>query len=181
MTSGNRPLAAICLFVVCLGLWNAARYPTGGGFDAPSHMSYADNLFPGWHLPHPSATEATEYYTPPGFYFVAGVADWLLKQTTYGDPGHEVEPRRGVVLRRHGGRGMREVKAREEPVGIRHVRGSVEPRPGRVAGGVPQPQADDEDADRGERPPSFSQTASSHRSRPCRCRRRAQVASAAGS
>jgi hypothetical protein len=49
-------------------------------------MAYADGLFPGWHLPHPSATEATEYYTPPGFYFVAGVADWLLAQTGYGDP-----------------------------------------------------------------------------------------------
>ncbi len=49
-------------------------------------MAYADGLFPGLHLPHPSATEATEYYTPPGFYFVAGVADWLLGQTGYGDP-----------------------------------------------------------------------------------------------
>jgi hypothetical protein len=49
-------------------------------------MAYADALFPGWHLPHPSATEATEYYTPPGFYLVAGVADWLLGQTGYGDP-----------------------------------------------------------------------------------------------
>ncbi len=86
LTEGRRPLAAICVFVVCLGLWNAARYPTGAGYDAPAHMSYADGLFPGWHLPHPSATEATEYYTPPGFYLVAGVADWLLKQTGYGDP-----------------------------------------------------------------------------------------------
>ena len=86
LTEGRRPLAAICVFVVCLGLWNAARYPTGAGFDAPSHMAYADALFPGWHLPHPSATEATEYYTPPGFYLVAGVADWLLGQTGYGDP-----------------------------------------------------------------------------------------------
>jgi hypothetical protein len=86
LTEGKRPLAAICVFVVCLGLWNAARYPTGAGFDASSHMAYADGLFPGWHLPHPSATEATEYYTPPGFYFVAGVADWLLAQTGYGDP-----------------------------------------------------------------------------------------------
>jgi hypothetical protein len=86
LLEGRRPLAAICVFVVVLGLWNAARYPTGAGYDAPSHMAYADGLFPGWHLPHPSATEATEYYTPPGFYLVAGVADWLLKQTGYGAP-----------------------------------------------------------------------------------------------
>jgi hypothetical protein len=85
LIEGKRPLAAICVFVVCLGLWNAARYPTGAGFDANSHMAYADGLFPGWHLPHPSA-QGTEYYTPPGFYLVAGIADWLLKQTGYGDP-----------------------------------------------------------------------------------------------
>jgi 4-amino-4-deoxy-L-arabinose transferase-like glycosyltransferase len=76
------PLAAICLFVVAVGLWNAARYPTGDGYDAAAHMMYADGLVWGLHFPQ----HVGEYYTPPGFYFVAGVADWVLKQTGYGAP-----------------------------------------------------------------------------------------------
>jgi hypothetical protein len=91
-------LAAICTFVVVLGLWNAAHYPTGSGFDASSHMAYADGLFPGWHLPRPSATEATEYYTPPGFYLVAGVADWVFKQTGSGDPDRAAQAVNVVFL-----------------------------------------------------------------------------------
>jgi hypothetical protein len=84
---GSRgPLAAICGFVVVLGLWNAARYPTNGGFDAPAHMCYADGLVPGLRLPHPNTPCGGEYYTPPGFYLVAGSVDWLIKQTGYGDP-----------------------------------------------------------------------------------------------
>jgi hypothetical protein len=76
------PLAGICLFVVLLGLWNAAHYPTGGGYDAHDHRTYADGLIPGLNLPHGTG----EYYTPPGFYLLAGSVDWLAKQTGYGDP-----------------------------------------------------------------------------------------------
>jgi 4-amino-4-deoxy-L-arabinose transferase-like glycosyltransferase len=82
LTDRRLPLAAICLFVVAVGLWNAARYPTGDGYDAAAHMMYADGLVWGLHFPQ----RVGEYYTPPGFYFVAGIADWLLKQTGYGDP-----------------------------------------------------------------------------------------------
>ena len=56
LTEGQRPLAAICVFVVCLGLWNAARYPTGAGYDAGAHMAYADGLVPGLAAAAPSAT-----------------------------------------------------------------------------------------------------------------------------
>ncbi len=82
LTSGRAPLAAICVFVVCLGLWNAAHYPTGSGYDAGAHMAYADGLVFGWNLPH----DTGEYYTPPGFYLVAGTADWLGKELGSGDP-----------------------------------------------------------------------------------------------
>jgi 4-amino-4-deoxy-L-arabinose transferase-like glycosyltransferase len=85
---GSRgPLVAICVFVVALGLWNAAHYPTGAGYDAPDHLCYANGIFPGFDLPHrDSLTCSGEYYTPPGFYLAAGVVDWLAKQTGYGDP-----------------------------------------------------------------------------------------------
>ena len=49
-------------------------------------MMYANDLFPGLRLQHPSKTTATEYYTPPGFYFLAGSVDWIAKQLGSGDP-----------------------------------------------------------------------------------------------
>ena len=82
LAEGRRPLAAICIFVACLGLANAARYPTTGGYDAKDHTAYADGLVPGWSLPHGTG----EYYTPPGYYLVAGSADWVLGKLGYGDP-----------------------------------------------------------------------------------------------
>jgi hypothetical protein len=44
-------VAAICLFVLALGLWNVSQYPPGRGYDAAEHMAYADGLVPGGHLP----------------------------------------------------------------------------------------------------------------------------------
>jgi hypothetical protein len=66
-------LAAICAFVVAVGTWNVVRYPPGLGYDAPDHIGYADGLIPGWRLPHGTG----EYYTPPGYYALAGSLDWL--------------------------------------------------------------------------------------------------------
>jgi hypothetical protein len=45
-------------------------------------MAYADGLVPGWRLPH----DVGEYYQPPGFYFVAGSADWVAQKLGTGDP-----------------------------------------------------------------------------------------------
>ena len=86
LTDRRLPLLAICGFALVLGLWNAARYPTFGGYDAVAHMAYANGLFPGLHLPQRGTVLGGEYYTPPGFYFAAGIADWILKQAGYGDP-----------------------------------------------------------------------------------------------
>jgi hypothetical protein len=69
-------LAAICLFVVALGTWNVLRYPPGFGYDAVDHMAYADGLVPGGHLPHGTG----EYYTPPGYYALAGSLDWVARE-----------------------------------------------------------------------------------------------------
>jgi Dolichyl-phosphate-mannose-protein mannosyltransferase len=74
-------LAAICVFVLALGAWNLVRYPPGKGFDALEHMQYADGLVPGWKLP-----QGGEYYTPPGYYAVAGSLDWVAGKAGVGDP-----------------------------------------------------------------------------------------------
>jgi hypothetical protein len=95
LADGRLPLVAVCAFALAVGLWNAARYPTYGGYDAPAHISYADGLVPGLHFPQREIGNGSpsEYYTPPGFYFLAGSVDWLAKQTGYGDPA-----RAGQVL-----------------------------------------------------------------------------------
>jgi hypothetical protein len=74
-------LAAICVFVLGLGIWNNLRYPPGEGYDAVKHFAYADGLFPGLHLPQGTG----EFYNPPGYYLVAGVLDWLAKELGVGD------------------------------------------------------------------------------------------------
>ncbi len=96
LTDGRLPLVAVCVFALAVGLWNAAHYPTRGGYDAPEHIAYADGLVPGLHLPPRNVgknSAPTEYYTPPGYYLLAGSVDWLAKQTGYGDPA-----RAGQVL-----------------------------------------------------------------------------------
>jgi hypothetical protein len=75
-------LAAICVFVLVLGAWNIVQYPPGKGFDALEHMAYADGLVPGGALPHGTG----EYYTPPGYYAVAGSLDWVAGKAGIGDP-----------------------------------------------------------------------------------------------
>lgn len=75
-------LAAICAFVLVVGAWNIVRYPPGKGFDALEHMAYADGLVPGGDLPH----GVGEYYTPPGYYALAGSLDWVAGKAGIGDP-----------------------------------------------------------------------------------------------
>jgi hypothetical protein len=79
-------LLAICAFVAVAGIWNTLRYPPGLGYDAIAHMAYASGLVPGGHLPPSTGPLATEYYTPPGYYALAGSADWIahkLGASTY--------------------------------------------------------------------------------------------------
>jgi hypothetical protein len=68
-----RVLAAICVFAAAMGIANVIDYDPGGGYDALDHQAYADLLVPGGHFPHGTG----EYYTPPGFYALAGSADWV--------------------------------------------------------------------------------------------------------
>src|SRR4029079_4746043 len=84
---------ALFALVALIGFANAANYPPGNGYDAGDHMEYADGLIPGWHLPH----GVGEYYTPPGFYFLAGIVDWLAEQAGLGDP-HRATQALNVLL-----------------------------------------------------------------------------------
>jgi Dolichyl-phosphate-mannose-protein mannosyltransferase len=76
-------LGGICVFVVCLGVWNVLHYPPGEGYDAAKHMAYADGLIPGLHFP---PKDVGEYYSPPGYYAVAGTLGWVAKQLGIGAP-----------------------------------------------------------------------------------------------
>ena len=75
-------LGVICVFVLAVGVWNVLHYPPGEGYDAAKHFAYADGLIPHLRLPHGTG----EYYTPPGFYAVAGTLDLIAKQLGVGDP-----------------------------------------------------------------------------------------------
>lgn len=77
-----RELLALLALSLLLGLWNAHAYPPGRGYDAADHIAYADGLVPGGKLPH----GVGEYYTPPGFYAVAGSLDWVGRQAGLGEP-----------------------------------------------------------------------------------------------
>ena len=73
---------AICGFVLVLGVVNVVLSDPGLGYDALEHKAYADGLVPGGLLPHGTG----EYYTPPGWYAVAGFADWIARGLGVGEP-----------------------------------------------------------------------------------------------
>jgi hypothetical protein len=64
--------------------WNAYKYPDGAGYDAQEHIQYADLLVHQHEIPG-SATRS-EYYTPPGFYALAGAATLVGEHFHSGDP-----------------------------------------------------------------------------------------------
>lgn len=68
--------------MLVLGVVNVVLSDPGLGYDALEHKAYADGLVPGGHLPHGSG----EYYTPPGWYAVAGFLDWVAHGLGVGEP-----------------------------------------------------------------------------------------------
>jgi hypothetical protein len=54
---------------------NAWRYPWSNGYDAQEHAAYADYLVERGAIPTAATNE--HYYTPPGYYGVAGAIDRL--------------------------------------------------------------------------------------------------------
>src|SRR6266542_1201513 len=75
--------ALIAAFALVAG-WNAYKYPSGGGYDVRQHREYADLLIHRGEIPGPETR--SEYYTPPGFYSLAGVATVLGEHVHSGDP-----------------------------------------------------------------------------------------------
>ena len=76
-------VAIVLAFAVVAG-WNTARYPSSAGYDVQQHEEYADLLI--HHGELPSSATRSEYYTPPGFYALAGVATLIGENVHAGDP-----------------------------------------------------------------------------------------------
>jgi hypothetical protein len=64
--------------------WNAYDYPSYAGFDVAEHQAYADLLIHHGQIPGPETR--SEYYTPPGFYALAGAATWVGEHVHSQDP-----------------------------------------------------------------------------------------------
>jgi hypothetical protein len=76
--------AALIAALALVSGWNAYKYPSGSGYDVREHQEYADLLI--HHGEIPGAGKRSEYYTPPGFYALAGVATLIGEHVHSGDP-----------------------------------------------------------------------------------------------
>src|SRR2546423_14154764 len=83
VTARRAGLAVVALATL-IGLWNTLSYPSGAGSDAASHREYADFVVSHWRLPHEN--ETPEYYSPPFYYAVAGLAVKLGNAIGLADP-----------------------------------------------------------------------------------------------
>ncbi|HEY5058568.1 MAG TPA: hypothetical protein VII51_06085 [Gaiellaceae bacterium] len=80
-------ISTLFVLITCVGAWNASRFPIKLGYDAVEHIGYADQLI--YHGTIPSGTG--EYYTPPGYYAVAGVVTWITAKLGFSHPHHFVQ------------------------------------------------------------------------------------------
>jgi hypothetical protein len=76
--------AALIAALALVAGWNAYKYPSGSGYDVRQHREYADLLI--HHGRIPGAGTRSEYYTPPGFYALAGAATLVGEHVHSGDP-----------------------------------------------------------------------------------------------
>src|SRR6187399_803119 len=76
--------AALIAALALVAGWNAYKYPDGAGYDAQEHIQYADQLVHQHQIP--GAGTRSEYYTPPGFYALAGAATVVGEHFHSGDP-----------------------------------------------------------------------------------------------
>ena len=85
--SGTAAAAAGLVGVLAaIGLWNAASYPPAAGYDADAHVEYAELLTDEHRFPTDDGR--SEYYTPPLFYVVAGLATRVGERLGLGQPLH---------------------------------------------------------------------------------------------
>jgi hypothetical protein len=76
--------AALIAALALVAGWNAYKYPSGAGYDVRQHQQYADLLIHHGQIPGPG--RRSEYYTPPGFYALAGAATVVGEHVHSGDP-----------------------------------------------------------------------------------------------
>jgi hypothetical protein len=67
-----------------IGIANARAFPMYGGYDEAEHQAYADMLIHRGSLP--GSETRGEYYTPPGFYAVAGLGTLIAEELGASDP-----------------------------------------------------------------------------------------------
>jgi hypothetical protein len=83
----RRSVVAVAGPIAVLALvagWNAYKYPSGAGYDVRQHREYADLLIHHGQIPGPETR--SEYYTPPVFYALAGIATVIGEHVHSGDP-----------------------------------------------------------------------------------------------
>lgn len=74
-----KALIAFCFVAIAvIGTYNAWTYPARFGYDFFSHYGYAEALVHHGHIP--SQSQGGEYYTPPGYYAIAGAVVWVGQQ-----------------------------------------------------------------------------------------------------
>ena len=88
--------AALIAALALVAGWNAYKYPSGSGYDVREHQEYADLLI--HHGEIPGAGKRSEYYTPPGFYALAGVATLIGEHVHSGDPHKLAQVLNSLVL-----------------------------------------------------------------------------------
>jgi hypothetical protein len=81
MRSARTARRAILLLLAVAVVWNAAAYPPGQSYDAHHHTDYAEGLWERRELPTEGA-----YYTPPGYFAVAGGLMQLGERLGLGEP-----------------------------------------------------------------------------------------------
>jgi hypothetical protein len=71
---------------------NAWNYSWADGYDATKNAGYADYLIERGHIP--TARTNPHYYTPPGYFAIAGAIDWTATKLGAREP----QPRKAVQL-----------------------------------------------------------------------------------
>jgi hypothetical protein len=73
---------------------NAFTYPSVSGFDAGADIPYAKTLVEDWRIP---TARNNNYYTPPGFFLLAGAAIKLGEQLGVDDPPQMGQLMNGIL------------------------------------------------------------------------------------
>jgi hypothetical protein len=90
------PNALSVFFVLVLAVvasHNAFTYPPVSGFDAEPGIQYAERLVDQWRIP----VELKNYYTPPGFFLLAGEAMKLGEALGVSEPAHMGQLLNGIL------------------------------------------------------------------------------------